>query len=68
MYLTPDDKAGALHFAENLRLFSNTTTQAEKFNLYGGLKNMALIIHQQNDRIAGLEKQLQEIIKLLKSK
>ena len=62
------EKSGAAHFAENQKLFSSTQTEKEKFNLYGGLGNMARTIQQQGEQIARLEKQLAEVIKLLKQR
>lgn len=46
-------------FKENLRLFGNSKTQPEKFNLYNGLTHLA-------DEIGDLKKEIDKLQKELK--
>lgn len=42
-------------FRENAQLFSNPRTEAERFNLYGGLINLADQIDQMDRKIRNIE-------------
>ena len=62
------NKAGEANFTENIQLFANAQAAPEKFNLYKGLQLMAARIAEQSDQIKSLERQLQEVLKILKSR
>jgi len=47
-------------FAENLRLFGNSTTQPEKFNLYAGLMNLADAISNIESEIENLKREIRK--------
>jgi hypothetical protein len=48
-------------FAENIQLFGNPNSQPEKFNLYGGLSNLA-------EALQNIENDLYEIKRLVKER
>ncbi|MBU2235575.1 hypothetical protein KKA01_00775 [Patescibacteria group bacterium] len=49
---------GKEHFIENRNLFGDISTEPEKFNLYGGLADLANSLREMSDRISNLERKM----------
>jgi len=63
--MIPKEKLAAACFAENAQLFGNAKTQAEKYNLYTGLRAMAETIESLSLHAHTLERQLNSMEKKL---
>jgi hypothetical protein len=55
-------------FTENLRLFANTTTEAEKYNLYTGLANLAGGLAAEVSSLKSEVRQLRDEVRRLESR
>jgi hypothetical protein len=55
---TEGTEAAKASFQENIRLFGNAQTSAEKYNLYNGLQNLAIAIGQLESRLKKVEDEL----------
>jgi len=47
-------------FEENIQLFSNPQTNPENFNLYNGLRNLAIGLEELEQRISRIEEALKK--------
>ncbi len=48
-------------FGENQRLFGNSTTEPEKFNLYAGLYNLAQAIEEMQSDLHKIKEELHQV-------
>lgn len=49
-------------FDENLRLFGNSKTEPEKFNLYSGLSNLARGLMDNENQLSRIESKMDAIM------
>jgi hypothetical protein len=52
-------------FAENIRLFGNSNSQPEKYNLYNGLANLAAAVEETQEQLAQIQAALVHIAQRL---